>query len=123
MSATLPSTVVSMPASASTRGSRGQLGLEVAGAQAADGRADLGERLACGLLDGLELASRAVGVDVDETRGELGLDAEGGEGVTEHVVDVAGDPLALGDEGVLPLRPEDDLLAARRRSGASRRPA
>ena len=78
-----------------------ELGLEVAGAQAADRRPHLGQRLACGGLDRLQLLLGARGVDVDQPGGELGLDRERGQRVTEDVVDVAGHPLPLDDHGVV----------------------
>ena len=91
-------------------GCGGELGLEVAGAQPADRRAHLGERLPCGGLDRLQLLLGPGGVDVDEPGGELGLDRERGQGVAEHVVHVAGHPLPLGDHGVLAERGVRDVL-------------
>ena len=81
---------------------RGAAGRELVGEpgdpQPGDRRADLGERLTGQRLDLGQLGLGALGVDVDEPLGELGLDRDHGERVTEHVVHVAGHPFPLGHQ-------------------------
>ena len=85
-------------------GFEGGLGLREFGGQslraiAADGVADFRERLAGNLFDLANFVAGARGIAVDQLSGEFGFQDDDGERVPEHVVQIAGDALALGDFG------------------------
>ena len=123
VSATVPSTVVVMPASASTRGAAASSASRLPARRPPTvARTSASAWRAVAWIDSSSALARG-GVDVDQPRGELGLDRERGQGVAEHVVDVAGHPLPLGDDGVLAERGVRRRPPARRRAAASRRRA
>ncbi len=66
---------------------------------ALDRRAHLGERLAGDVVDLARLRPRPLRVLRGERLDELRLEDDHREGVPEQVVEVSGDPIALGDPG------------------------
>ena len=82
----------------------GELAGERQLAVAVDRASYVGQRVAREPLEVGQLGPRAVGVDVDQPVGQLGLHRDHGQGVAEDVVQVAGEPVALvvqGQPGVL----------------------
>lgn len=76
-----------------------ELGGETRGAVAGDGASHLGEGVARHFVDLADLLGRSRGVAFHELAREFGLERDDGEGVAEHVVEVARDPLAFRDLG------------------------
>ncbi len=71
------------------------------GAIAPDSLADFAEGFARNLLDVGNLRGGAPGVGREEASGELRFQDDDGKRVAEHIVEIAGDALALGDLGQL----------------------
>ena len=69
--------------------------------QGAEQGAHLGDRLARGRLDGLQCGRGPVGVGVDEPAGPGGLHAHDRDVVGDDVVQLAGDPQPLVDDGLV----------------------
>ena len=75
-------------------------------AQQAEHAAELGDRLLPGVLDGAQRLPRAVRIAVEQVLGGAGLDHHDADAVGDDVVQLAGDPGALGGDGVRgPRRP------------------
>src|SRR4051794_35733650 len=101
----------------------------------ADEAAHVGQRLVAGLLDDQQRLARAAGVRVEQQPRGSALDGHDGHAVRDHVVQVAGDPGALGRHRgsrallALPFEPVGALLqlggtlrSRAQREGAQRQP-
>src|SRR5277367_3490412 len=73
-----------------------EFGVEAASAIAANGVANLGERLARNLLDLSNFVASALRIAIHQLAGEFGFQNNDRKRMPEHVVKVAGDALALG---------------------------